>query len=388
MKRHNISGVIGYDAMATDLNRFLAESKGEDVELIISSPGGLVGEALDMFNAIRRYEGKTTAILSGYAMSAASYIPMAADEVHVEDNAVMMIHNAQGIAWGDHNELDKTAKIMKGLSAILGQAYSKFTGKDKEEIAAMMDAETWFFGEEIVVEGFAHSSIARESEQDSDKEGTTAQARLAFSSMVAKMSGDKTLFHNDLSRAATALGATGAMPNIPKKEDIMDLKELKSKYPDLCAAIAQEAAADMECPEECKKKAEAKGFAEGVSAEQTRIKGVREQSVPGHEALVEQMAFDGKSTAADTAMAIVAAEKVIRTKQAESFVAGAPPVIPVVTGGDTGASLSDSAPIEDKAKLSWDKSPETREEFRNNFGAFLAFRKAEAAGQVRIFGKK
>lgn len=49
--------------------------------------------------------------------------------------------------------------------------------------------------------------------------------------------------------------------------------------------------------------------AEGAEAERARIKAVREQSMPGHEKLIEQLAFDGKTTPGDAAIAVNAAER-------------------------------------------------------------------------------
>jgi len=86
------------------------------------------------------------------------------------------------------------------------------------------------------------------------------------------------------------------------------LELIKAEYPDIVKALNEA----------------------GATAENQRIKDVRMQLVPGHEALVESMAFDGKSTGADAALAIVAAEKVIRASAAESFKKDAPEIVPVV----------------------------------------------------------
>lgn len=155
-------------------------------------------------------------------------------------------------------------------------------------------------------------------------------------------------------------------PKIQMMRPTMDLQTLKKDHSDLVEAIVKEALTGME---EKLAKAKADGMAEGAAAEQERIKGVRLQLVPGHEALVEQMAFDGKSTAADTAMAIVAAEKVLRTGQAESFVAGAAPIIPVVSNDNNSISA------DDKLKAEWDKNPSLQAEFAGRFELYAAHRK-------------
>lgn len=49
--------------------------------------------------------------------------------------------------------------------------------------------------------------------------------------------------------------------------------------------------------------------AAGAVQERERIKAVREQTMPGHEALIESMAMDGKTTPAEAAMAVNAAQR-------------------------------------------------------------------------------
>lgn len=64
--------------------------------------------------------------------------------------------------------------------------------------------------------------------------------------------------------------------------------------------------------------------AEGASAEMARIQSVESQSIPGHEALINTLKFDGKSTAGDAAQAVLAAEKTARSKHAAAMNAEAP----------------------------------------------------------------
>lgn len=67
--------------------------------------------------------------------------------------------------------------------------------------------------------------------------------------------------------------------------------------------------------------------AEGAAAEQARVAAVRAQSLPGHDALIDALAADGKTTGAEAAMAVLAAE---RTKgQAAAAARAADAVKPV-----------------------------------------------------------
>lgn len=63
---------------------------------------------------------------------------------------------------------------------------------------------------------------------------------------------------------------------------------------------------------------------EGASAERERIQSVQAQAIPGHEALINSMMFDGKSNAGDAAIAVLAAERTSRNAAAAANRADAP----------------------------------------------------------------
>ena len=88
----------------------------------------------------------------------------------------------------------------------------------------------------------------------------------------------------------------------------------------------------------------AAAHATGAAAENQRIKDVRAQLIPGHEALVESLAFDGKTTGAEAAMAIIGAEKSQRVSAAAALDDEAPPVVPaVVVEEDSGKIMKRAA---------------------------------------------
>lgn len=68
--------------------------------------------------------------------------------------------------------------------------------------------------------------------------------------------------------------------------------------------------------------------AEGATAETQRAADVRAQTIPGHEALIERLAADGKTTGADAAKAVVAAERQARAAQATARTEDAPKAVP------------------------------------------------------------
>lgn len=83
---------------------------------------------------------------------------------------------------------------------------------------------------------------------------------------------------------------------------------------------------------------EAAAFARGQQAERERVVGVRAAALPGHEKLVEQLAADGKTTPAEAAMAVLAAERAATTAAATAHRADAPDAVPTAAAPDAAAT--------------------------------------------------
>lgn len=126
---------------------------------------------------------------------------------------------------------------------------------------------------------------------------------------------------------------TRANPVTQPHGETMSAQELAAKF----AAENPEAAALLR--------------AEGSSAERDRIKAVREQAMPGHEALIEQLAMDGKTTGPMAAMAVLAAEKHARQNQATARQSDAVPPLAQA------AAETDPAPVEAAEKPDLLKNP-------------------------------
>jgi len=127
----------------------------KNVDLRISSEGGDVVTAIDIFNAIRRHPATWTAYIDGFALSAASWIPLATNKVVMADNAQMMIHRVQGVAIGNPEEVRKMADVWEDIenTAIIS-AYRTKTGLTRGELIDMMDAETWMNAQTAFDYGF------------------------------------------------------------------------------------------------------------------------------------------------------------------------------------------------------------------------------------------
>ena len=118
----------------------------EDVTLLINSGGGDVMAGNEIYSALKRYEGKVTAEITGYAASAATIIACGADLVRANPGTQYMIHNVSTFAGGDKNDMESTAQILKTMDRSIANIYRLKTGMEIDELLAMMDSSSGNMG--------------------------------------------------------------------------------------------------------------------------------------------------------------------------------------------------------------------------------------------------
>ncbi|XBS71152.1 head maturation protease, ClpP-related [Acerihabitans sp. KWT182] len=184
-----IFDVIGTDmwgegVTANRISGALHSLAGEDVTVNINSPGGDMFEGLAIYNLLREYNGKVTVKVMGLAASAASIIAMAGDEVQVGRGAFLMIHNCWVAVMGNRNDLIQTAQDMAPFDQAMADIYIARSGQSSDDIAAMMDNETYISGSEAVDKGFADGLLPADEIQDGDDNTSAALRKL--DSLLAK----------------------------------------------------------------------------------------------------------------------------------------------------------------------------------------------------------
>lgn len=142
-------GVIGWDVKSVDVVKDIANFKGDTLNIHINSVGGQCIEGIAIYNAIKTFNGTTTAIIEGMAGSCASYIMLACDKIIAKENATIFIHNPLvKAAEGNVKVLTKIIGDLQRLENIYVGAYAQKTGKDEQTIRLLMDDETTFTAEE------------------------------------------------------------------------------------------------------------------------------------------------------------------------------------------------------------------------------------------------
>lgn len=125
----------------------------------ISIPGGgYVHAGADIYTALCEYPGEVN-IKIIYAASAASVIAMAGHSM-ISPVGQMMIHNVYSSADGDYRALHRAGDRLDIACDALANAYMRKTGKTRDEIRAMMDAETWVDARRAVELGLVDEVMA------------------------------------------------------------------------------------------------------------------------------------------------------------------------------------------------------------------------------------
>ena len=147
----------GDSVTAKDLSDELKKLAGvKEITLRLNSPGGNVFDGLAMYNSLKKFPAKIITEIDGMALSIASIVALAGDEVRMAGNAVYMIHNPWTMAAGDAVEMRKIADQLDLVRDSLAGTYVAKTKEQSslEQISDWMNAETWFNADEALKAGF------------------------------------------------------------------------------------------------------------------------------------------------------------------------------------------------------------------------------------------
>lgn len=355
-------GAVSVAELATDFNSVLNNPKVKSILFEIDSPGGEASGICEFADHIFEARGKKpmTAYVSAYGCSAAYWIASAADEIVLSDTAAV---GSIGVVSTVRKKKDDNT-----MEIVSTQSPNKRPDMETEEGRALMqtyvdDLASVFVSRVARNRGVAVEKVLSDYGQGDIMVGQKAiQAGLAdrlgsFEGVLSEMSlksGKKSTGSSNASIESTNDG--GDTP-------AMDKDTLQKEHPELLAALQTEAAAQ----------------------ERARIQAVESQALPGHDALIQTLKFDGKTTGDQAAAQVLAAEKqnreTVLKNIADDANKPAPPVAinPVES---TAEAVLNSMPLEERCKAEWEASPELQAEFKDGYKNYFLSKKYSAEGRV------
>lgn len=361
-----VSGATSIDVLATDFNEALKNPDVKAIVLNIDSPGGTVAGVNEFAEMIYAARGQKpiVAYVSGLGASAAYWLASAADEIVIDATASV---GSIGVVSVQTDDTERKAKAgIKEIQIVSSLSPRKrpdvSTDEGRADVQQMVDniASVFF------------QTVAR-------NRGVTTDTVLSDFGQGGLLVGVDAVQAGLADRIGSLEKLIAGFSGIQKRGVTMT-NQLKSESPDISAEmIAQQYPAIAEAFR-----------LEGAMQERDRIKAVEEQLIPGHEALIQTLKFDGKTSGSEAAVKVLAAEKQSRTNMLANLKADAPqampmPAVPHIEKKESTFPYDEEElPEDEKLAAQWRKDSQVRAEFGGNKDAFMAFMKAQSNGQVRI----
>lgn len=157
-----IYGDIGgwFDGVSSgDFSKELSGLKVDTINAYLNSGGGIVFDGIAIYNALVAHPARVVMNITGGALSIASVIAMAGDEIRVGETAEIMIHKPWSFAAGDSNAMRQEADVLDELESGIIDIYEARTEIDRAQLQAWVNSETWFKGQAAIDAGFADALI-------------------------------------------------------------------------------------------------------------------------------------------------------------------------------------------------------------------------------------
>ena len=291
---------IALDSFLSDLDTLKDKAA---VTFRINSVGGDATAGVAIYNRIRELSGVTTTIVDGLAASAASIIAQAGDHRIMNIGTQMMVHGASAFLFGYYNEgeLSGARKMLLSTNKAIAEIYSERSGKDVDFMLSMMKSEKWLTPDEAVDSGLADEVWGRDA-PEAEEDGKGVIVNGVYHHLRGIPLPKMVFMHREHSKESNG-------------GRVMDLKELKEKYPELVDEIQAEtlkevAKAHQTEVDECVKDA--------LEKDRARMKAIDEiASMVGDPEMVTRAKYDEPVTAEQLALVAMRTQ----AKQAETFAA-------------------------------------------------------------------
>jgi len=343
-----ISGGVSTELVGRDFKAALADPAVHSIILAIDSPGGTVDGTISLADLVATSAKPVVTLASGTMASAAYWIGSAANSAYITDattivGSIGVVATHTDVSKAQDAQGIKTTEIAAGKYKRIASSYEPLTKEGRQTIQDQVDYTYALFVDAVAKQrGVSADKVLSDmadgrifiGQQAIDAglvDGVSTLDALVQQLNANRASGTTgyRASHNYAPDSHHRAGA--AQPTNPTQKGAampITRDQIAAEAPDVLAAIQQE----------------------GASAERERIQSIEAQAIPGHDALIATLKFDGKSTAGDAAMAVLAAEKQSRSAQAAALASDAPKPLPLVPAASVEDKPLTRADIDASAK--------------------------------------
>ncbi len=140
---------------------------GDEVEVYINSPGGVIDVGSEIYTLLREAAEKNQVkiYITGEACSAASVAACAAYS-EMSPTALMMVHCVSSGVRGNHSDMEHMAEVLRTADRAMCRAYIEKTGMSEQEALEMMEHETWLTAQQAKERGLVDRIMFEEQEKE------------------------------------------------------------------------------------------------------------------------------------------------------------------------------------------------------------------------------
>lgn len=150
--RVNLYGEIsswGENSAAAFIARFSEAAKGVDeMNVYVHTYGGEVLEGTLIYNHIKGCGIPVNMYIVGVCCSMGTILMLAAAKIFMCENSYLMIHAPQGGCYGTATEMEKVAKMLRGIEKNFKKIYATKTGRDENGVRELLEGDNWFTAQE------------------------------------------------------------------------------------------------------------------------------------------------------------------------------------------------------------------------------------------------
>lgn len=373
-----ISGGVSTDLASRNLDQALADPNVHSIIQYVDSPGGTVDGTQTYAEKVFSARGvkPIVTLASGTMASAAYWFGAAADEVYITDGttavgSIGIVAKHVDQSGAEAKAGVKTTEIAAGKYKRIASAYEPLSEEGRQTMQDQVDyVYSIFVGDVARYRGTDEETVLKDM-----AEGRVFVGQQAIDAGLVDGVSTLDALVARLNRNRAGAAQRPSLPKTPGAHS-MDLDKLKAEHSELYQAVLKI----------------------GASEELARIQAVKATLIPGHEPLVERMMFDGKTTGAEAALTVNAAEREIRTtqgtrerKDAPDPAKFTPPPSAEPTAADKAKAEAEKhagLPVEERCKAMWDANTGNVRAEHVDLESFTAYTRAFESGKVRVLGAR
>ncbi len=280
-----------------------------EITVRINSGGGDVFAAAAIGNLLEQNPATVTAKIDGLCASAATIVACHCSKVIAANDSTYMIHPVKMGLCGyiDAVTMQQYLDALGAIRDSIVTLYVKKTGRCRDEVAAQMDATSWWTGAEAKENGFVDELV-------DDGEETVIENRGGFlfvNSVGTRLHFNETPFVQKHQTTVPGVGwfvnkNAGGKPENKEENgmEIRNVNDLRKAYPELVGEI------------------EAAAAEQATNAERQRIRDIEEMSLPGSEELMNDAKYEHPVGAADFAKQAIKNAKKAEDEKKQKYLNG------------------------------------------------------------------